>query len=342
MASKTIPRAYVDGYADSLEVLSAEMKRRLSKALGMVDYSMPVAYVRERLIVIMQAHVFESRALAAQAAAEFYDGIREFETGERMNAIAIDNYKPVAVEQRVRSAVTPLAKVQDTFYWADDIRLDEEYQREMTQLASREIAKALADYVGYSVKDAAGNTVFGNGRRDSRRVKFARVPRGSESYPNGCPFCQMLASRGFVYRSKLTTGGFDPDHYHDNCQCMVVPSWGEGSVEGYNPRDYDAGYQEFLDQDHSEHEQHVRETQRNRYTSEGLLMSGDGNRLDEKGALTDEDRALVRSKRTASGNSTKKARKERFFFDLGVTESEWKAMSEDEQYALIQKSKLRG
>lgn len=342
MASKTIPRAYVDGYADSLEMLSGEMKQQLAQALESVDYSMPVAYVRERLIAIMQAYVYESRSIAAQVAAEFYDGIREFEIGQRIGAVAIDNYKPVAVEQRVRSAVTPLAKVQEAFYWADDIRLDEEYQRELTRRAAMDVAKALEDYVGYSVKDAAGNTMFGNGRRDSRRVKYARVPRGSKSYPHGCPFCQMLASRGFVYRSKLTAGGLDPDHYHDNCQCMVVPSWGEGSVEGYNPRDYDKGYQEFMEQDHSEHERHVRETQRNRYTADGLLKSGDGNRVDEKGALTDEDRALIRSKRTASGNATKKERKERFFFDLGVTESEWKSLSEDEQYALIQKSRLRG
>ena len=340
--SKTIPRAYIDGYADSLEMVSSSMKPRLASELARVDYSLPVADVRNQLIAIMQPYCWESRVVAAQVAAEFYDGIREFETGERIGAVALDNYDPNAVEQRVRSAVTPLAKVQKTFYWADDIRLNEDYQREMTLRASREIAQILADYVGYSVKDAAGNTVFGNGRRDPRGVRFARVPRGSKSYPNGCPFCQMLASRGFVYRSKLTAGGIDPNHYHDNCQCMVVPSWGEGSVEGYNPRYYNEGYQQYLDQDHSEHEEHVRETQRNRYTFDGLLQSGDGNRVDEKGALTDEGRALIRSKRTASANLTRKQRRERFFFNVGVTESEWKSLSEDEQYALIKKSKLNG
>jgi len=320
MASKTIPRAYIDGYADSLEMVSASMKQRLAEELDRIDYSQPVADVRNQLIAVMQPYCWESRVVAARVASEFYDGIREFVLGERMGAIAIDNYNPEAVEQRVRSAVTPLAKVQQTFYWADDIRLDEDYQREM--------------------KDAAGNTIFGNGRRDPRRTKFARVPRGSKSYPNGCPFCQMLASRGFVYRSKLTAGGIDPDHYHSDCQCMVVPGWEGASVEGYDPRDYDEGYQEYLDQDHSEHEEHVAETQRNRYDAEGRLKSGDGNRVDEKGILTAEDKAHVRSMRTAKGNQTKKARRERFFSNVGVTESEWKAMSEEEQYALIQRSKL--
>ncbi len=335
--AKTIPRAFIDRYADSLELISGELKRRLADELAKVDYSRPVAEVRNQLIAIMQPYCYESRAVASQLAATFYDGIREFELGQPIGAISFDNYNAVAVEQRVRSAVTPLARVQESFYWVDDIRLDEEYQHELTVRASRELAKALSDYVGWSIKDAAGNTVFGNGRRDTRRVKFARVPRGSESYPNGCPFCQMLASRGFKYRSELTAGGFDPDHYHDDCQCMVVPAWGKGSVEGYNPRDYDAGYQEFLDEDHSIHEQHVREAQRNRYNAQGQLMSGDGSRVDEKGALTAEDRALIRSKRTAKGNATRKERKERFFLNLGVTESEWKEMSESEQAALLLK-----
>lgn len=331
----TVPRAWIDGYADSLEMVSDEMRGRLADALGQVDYTMPVAYVRERLIAIMQAHVYESRAMASQLAAEFYDGLRERQVGERMGAVAYDGYDPVRVERRVRSAVKPLAKVQDEFRWADDVAHDEEYQQEMTRIAARKLCRDLADYQGYSIKQAAGSTVFRNGGRDGRRVKFARIPRGSKSYPNGCPFCQMLASRGFVYRSKLTAGGIDPDHYHSDCQCMVVPGWDGASVEGYDPRDYDEGYQEYLDQDHSKHEAHVAETQRNRYDVEGHLKSGDGNRVDEKGALTDEDRALIRSKRTAAGNETRKADRSRMFFNLGVTENEWKAMSEEEQAALL-------
>lgn len=242
-----VPRSWVDGYADSLESISGACKRRLADALAEVDYTMPVAQVRERLVAIMQAHVYESRALAAQAAAEFYDGLRERMVGERMGAVAYDGYDPVPVERRVRSAVQPLADV-------DGGTLGE---------ASDAVGRALAAYVGYCVKAAAGGTLFGNGEREPGRVRFARIPRGSKSYPDGCPFCRMLASRGFVYLSELTAGGVDPNHYHDDCQCMVVPSWGPGSVEGYNPHDYDEGYREWLKQDHSEHEANVRE-RRNR------------------------------------------------------------------------------
>lgn len=234
--AKEIPRAYVDGFADSLETLSDAMKERLEAELTKVDFTQPVAVVREQLIAIMQPFVFESRSIAAQLAAEFYDGIREFETGSRMGAVARDQYNADAVERRVRSAVQLLAEAEASGEPA--IVLE----------ASGQVVGALKEYVGYGVKDAAGNTMYANGKRDHRRVRFARVPRGSKSYPNGCPFCQMLASRGFVYLSRLTAGGIDPNHYHDNCQCMVVPSWGDGSVEGYDPHDYDAGYQEWLDQ----------------------------------------------------------------------------------------------
>lgn len=345
----TVPRAWVDGYADSLEMISEEMRRRLAADLARVDYTAPVAEVRELLVQIMQAYCYESRSMAAQAAAEFYDGLREFQTGERMGAVAIDGYDPERVERRVRSAVEPLAEAQRSVgesrpfavvpegeFWAD-AGTAAERNREEVRRAGRELARALADYQGWSIKDAAGGTVFGNRARDGGRPRFARVPRGSESYPGGCPFCQMLASRGFKYRSELAAGGLDPDHYHSDCQCMVVPAWGKGSVEGYDPRAYDKGYEEWLDQDHSEHDAHVAATQRNRYDAQGRLKSGDGNRVDEKGALTDEQRALIRSKRTAAGNETRKANRSRMFHELGVSENEWKAMSEAEQRALLKK-----
>lgn len=65
----------------------------------------------------------------------------------------------------------------------------------------------------------------------------------------------MLATRGFAYLSEHEAGGDDPHHYHDDCRCAVVPSWDRSpSAEGYDPKAYESGYQEWLDADHSEHE----------------------------------------------------------------------------------------
>lgn len=66
-------------------------------------------------------------------------------------------------------------------------------------------------------------------RKNRSQVRFARVPAGGET----CPFCLMLASRGFVYHSAQNAG--DDGHYHAHCRCRIVPSWGSVGVEGYNP-----------------------------------------------------------------------------------------------------------
>lgn len=46
----------------------------------------------------------------------------------------------------------------------------------------------------------------------------------------------MLASRGFVYASRKAAG--ENEHYHPNCRCQVIPSFGKTEVEGYDPDAY--------------------------------------------------------------------------------------------------------
>lgn len=215
--SKVIPRAYIDGYADSLESLSEEMRKKLAESLASINWDAPVVDVRDALIAVMQGYCGASADLASSLAAEFYDGLRERMIGARYGAVLAPDYSDEAVDQYVRWAVQPL--VDDG---AD---------------GSQMVIDKLNTRIGYEVKHAAGNTVFRNGERDSRNVRFARVPRGSKSYPHGCPFCQMLASRGFVYRNAKTAG--ELNHFHADCQCMVVPGFGDNpKVEGYDPNEY--------------------------------------------------------------------------------------------------------
>lgn len=215
--SKVIPRAYIDGYADSLESLSEEMRKKLANSLASINWDAPVADVRDALITVMQGYCGASADLASSLAAEFYDGLRERMIGARYGAVLAPDYSDEAVDQYVRWAVQPL--------------VDEGAD------GSQMVIDKLNTRIGYEVKHAAGNTVFRNGERDPRSVRFARVPRGSKSYPHGCPFCQMLASRGFVYRNAKTAG--ELNHFHADCQCMVVPGFGSNPhVEGYDPKEY--------------------------------------------------------------------------------------------------------
>lgn len=77
------------------------------------------------------------------------------------------------------------------------------------------------------VKRMANRTMAENCARDG--VRYARVPVGSET----CGFCIMLASRGFVYHSERSAG--ELNHYHQNCDCKVIPGFPGMEVEGYDP-----------------------------------------------------------------------------------------------------------
>lgn len=65
-------------------------------------------------------------------------------------------------------------------------------------------------------------------RNDPTGPRYARVPQGKT-----CAFCTMLASRGFVYASEDTAGKWHK--YHSDCDCRITPSWGETTIDGYDP-----------------------------------------------------------------------------------------------------------
>ena len=89
-------------------------------------------------------------------------------------------------------------------------------------------------------KDIINETARLTGRftakNDPTRPKYARVPQGKT-----CAFCAMLASRGFVYASEDTAGKWNK--YHHDCDCKIVPSWGETKLDGYRPRQAQAHVQ---------------------------------------------------------------------------------------------------
>lgn len=107
------------------------------------------------------------------------------------------------------------------------------------RFASRMAAKAY-DHVSR----AANGTMYGNANRAADRaagVRYARVPTGRET----CGFCLMLASQGFVYRSRETAGDVGGlfNSYHANCDCKVVVGDAFTTVEGYDPDWYFEVYQ---------------------------------------------------------------------------------------------------
>ncbi len=94
--------------------------------------------------------------------------------------------------------------------------------------------KAIADASRYFAERGANDTMAALGKADAgklgKRVRFARVPTGATT----CPYCLMLASRGFVYHSELNALNAN----HRNCDCRIVEGFDGMTVDGYDPDAY--------------------------------------------------------------------------------------------------------
>lgn len=98
-------------------------------------------------------------------------------------------------------------------------------------------------FIDRNVKEPGRMTIQTNAQRDPHKPGYARVPSGERT----CPFCLMLAGRGYIYTSEGTAGA---DHdFHDDCDCEIVPEWGKGSnhIEGYEPDSYERMYRQARD-----------------------------------------------------------------------------------------------
>ena len=255
-----IPRSYIDNFSDGIEAISSAYKQRLAAALASIDLAQPNA--EDVVVGVMQTFCKGSTQSAAYLAKRFYLGLRAIELGDLGDFEGVEDsgYVPGATQTAVRGIMSDSDPASDGGALM------------MSQLQGR---------LGYEVKRASGNTMYANGETDPKRPRFARIPQPSRSYARGCPFCQMLASRGFAYRSATSAG--EDNHYHDDCRCVIVPSWSESpAAEGYDPNDYWDGYQEYPSQDHSQHEANAKHRVRNRYDEGGKLKSGSGLRIDQQ------------------------------------------------------------
>lgn len=104
-------------------------------------------------------------------------------------------------------------------------------------LATTRDPDAVGAAVGRSVKLASVDTLQQNALRD--RAEWAWIPSGDT-----CPFCLMLASRGWVRASKKAIKNGHADHIHNNCDCTYCVRFDhETTVEGYDP---DALYEQYV------------------------------------------------------------------------------------------------
>ena len=214
----TIPRAAVDFLTEEINGISADAQARVLKVLQGINWTPEnVAACRDLVIQALASVMPTYTTMAAQASADFYDAARELVVGEKMGAKAISDFDMRKTEGAVRGFVR--------FVLRDDVQTfnDQVLQR-----------------IDYEMKRSANMSVVENGRRDPKRVRYARVPTGAET----CDFCLMLASRGFVYQSEGTASA---SHCHSSCDCRVTPGWDGMEVEDYDPRSIYDRWQDAID-----------------------------------------------------------------------------------------------
>ena len=205
-----VPREWVEAYGAALNVTTEEGADALERALAQIRWNQAVAEVREQLISAMQLCCGATATVAARVAADFYDGLRARcgVEGDGFRAQVDPCREPEATEGAVRAFVQDLAEGKP----------------------AEGVAARCRERLDYEARLAANMCVERNARRDPAKPRWARVPTGDET----CEFCVMLASRGFVYH-----GAELASHAHANCDCRVVPGWGESpAVEGYDPDAY--------------------------------------------------------------------------------------------------------
>lgn len=201
-----IPRQLLDNYTAAINKISATAQQALTAELMAVDLT-DIAKARQEIIRVLNTYLPGFTGATATIAAEFYDVVREVQTGNRIGAIAYSAHNLQATEGATRAMM----------------------QTVVNGGTQEQLIAQLLERVDYEVKKTAGDCVVHNARRDNLKVKYARIPSGAET----CTFCIMLASRGFVYHTDKTAGAVD--HYHANCDCRIVPGFNDEEVEGYDP-----------------------------------------------------------------------------------------------------------
>lgn len=102
----------------------------------------------------------------------------------------------------------------------------------------KESPNKIPSTAGRLVKRTAEDTTLKNAIRDG--AQFAWVTSGDT-----CPFCLMLASRGWQYASKKALKNGHAEHIHPNCDCTYVVRFDSSStVAGYDPKMYRKIYDE--------------------------------------------------------------------------------------------------
>lgn len=209
-----VTRADVTRYADAGRAAVDAAERQLADFLANLDLAAPGAPAA--LEACMDALAQQYGTVVASAAAEWYEELRA--------ADGVADGFAALVDDSINSTA---------------LRASTEYQ--LNNGNPDALASRLGGLLQRHILGAGRRTIDRNLDADTEEVRYARVPAG----PKTCAFCTMLASRGWVYRSKERASHREQGgRYHDRCDCVIVPSWSalKPTITDYDP---DAMYEQY-------------------------------------------------------------------------------------------------
>lgn len=183
------PRA-LRAYQEALAQLVAASDRATATLFGRLVRSADPVEVREALELAVPELVERYGRVAGELSAEWFTALDPS-----------DGYRP-----RIPAGVNA-EKVARSAAWAAQPVFDG---------APAVALSRLSGSVERHVRGMARQTIVHNSERLG--VPFARVARA-----DSCPFCRMLAGRGFVYADDSAAGGVTGSDYHDACRCQAIP-----------------------------------------------------------------------------------------------------------------------
>lgn len=217
-------------YQRICELTEAEAKGVLASALTQLDLADEASwpYVLETVARLYSEY---GRAFA-ELGRQFYQWCRDVQTDGNGTYVA-DTFW----DDRGHGLLTSAVRGH-----LDDLAKDRKTEGE----ATASIANSLGDFAFKAGRDAIQRNLNEEWRRrrgpaTNGRLGFARVPRPGCA----CAFCVMMASRGFVYRTRETAGGDPANRYHLGCRCAVVPmDSSDPVIAGYDESPYLEAYEQ--------------------------------------------------------------------------------------------------
>lgn len=186
-------------------VLVANAKDELRKILDRINLANPEA-ARNALLEIMPALADKYGDAAASAAAEWYDALRIADG-------VPGRFTPTAIRADAEAVVQGTRRASGLLWDGNDSQL----------------AVSLESILDLNIKRAGRDTLTQASIQDPFSAGWARRTVGAT-----CLFCQMLATRGAVY--KKATASFASHH---DCDCVAIPSFDPDAPE-VKVRQYEA------------------------------------------------------------------------------------------------------